>query len=226
MIIINGKNTRNRIMAGICFLLIFLVFSVVSMKAQETEQPVLLDEELVLTESESVPEEESYALEDEENAVIEEPATAMEETGFTKKEPVQRPNFFIAPLAQILGYSRVGSAVGAGFSLSSGDGIAIGFSFLYFIDAEYVTTMEITALMRFYLFGPDAITGPFVQLNIGSSTFAYKSLVPFPAKAGTLSAGISAGWRIPFKEQWYLEYNIRVGFPYIAGVGASAAFRF
>ena len=135
-------------------------------------------------------------------------------------------DFFIAPLAEVLGYSQKGPAFGGGFALGAGSGVAIGARFLYAIDTESIHTMEIAAFIRFYLLGADACTGPFAQLIAGAAIFNYEHTASPPAKAGALSVGIVAGWRFTLGERWYVEPAIRVGYPYIAGAGASFAYRF
>ena len=133
---------------------------------------------------------------------------------------------FIAPLIEIIGYSRSGPAIGGGLAIGAGDEITIGARFLYAISNESIITMEIAVFFRAYIFGPDTAKGPFVQLNIGSASFGLERPVPIPSAAGDLSLGLGAGWRIPFSNRWYWEPYIRIGYPYIVGAGISAAFRF
>lgn len=134
-------------------------------------------------------------------------------------------DFFIAPLAEIIGYSRKSLAFGSGFALGAGSGVAIGLHFLYTIDTESINTMEIIVFMRFYLQGAGSSTGLFVQLNTGASIIDYGKAAFPPAESGDISAGLAVGWRFLLKNRWYLEPVIRVGYPYIAGVGVSFAYR-
>ena len=138
----------------------------------------------------------------------------------------EKPDFFIAPLAEITGYSRDGISFGAGFALGAGNGVAIGARFLYAVDTESLRTMEIAVFMRFYLQGAEACTGPFIQLIAGASIHNKEHAAVPPVRAGSLSAGIAAGWRVSLSEHWYMEPAIRAGYPYIAGAGISFAFRF
>ncbi|MCL1929333.1 MAG: DUF3575 domain-containing protein [Treponema sp.] len=144
----------------------------------------------------------------------------------THAQTTEKTDFFFAPLAEIVGYSRKGPSLGGGFALGAGNGVAIGARFLYAIDTETIHTMEITAFMRFYLLGANVCTGPFIQLNAGASIYNHEQGVYTPAEVGSLSAGIAAGWRFLLGERWYIEPSIRAGYPYIAGVGVSFAFRF
>ncbi|MCL1813864.1 MAG: hypothetical protein FWG29_10155 [Treponema sp.] len=135
------------------------------------------------------------------------------------------PDFFIAPLAEIVGYSRIGPSFGAGFALGAGNGVAIGARFLYCADTESVYTMEITVFMRFYIQGADVCTGPFAQLNAGASIFNHEHSVSPPTEVGALSAGVAAGWRFLLAERWYVEPALRFGYPYMFGVGVAFAYR-
>jgi hypothetical protein len=135
------------------------------------------------------------------------------------------PDFFIAPLAEVLGYGRKGPAFGGGLAVGAGDGVAVGARLLYAIDTESVNALELAVFVRWYLLGSKASSGPFVQVNAGAAVFAHKSAVSFPAEAGSLSADFAAGWRFPLGEHWYIEPAVRAGYPHIAGAGVSAGFR-
>ena len=145
----------------------------------------------------------------------------------TAEQSPQGSDFFIAPLTEIIGYGRKAPAVGGGFALGAGDGVAIGFRLFYAFafGAESVNTLELALFMRFYPFGPKADTGLFVQANIGAVMYARENAVSFPAQAGSISAGLAAGWRFPFGNRWYIEPAVRTGYPYIFGAGVSAGFR-
>ena len=135
------------------------------------------------------------------------------------------PDFFIAPLAEVLGYSRKGPAFGGGLAVGAGSGVAIGLRFFYAIDTESINTMEITAFMRFYILADKACTGPFAQLNIGMALFNHKHAAFPPADVIAFSTGITAGWRFPLGKHWCLEPSVRAGYPYLAGAGVAFAFR-
>ena len=148
--------------------------------------------------------------------------------GLEPAEAVSRgfPDFFIAPLFEVLGYSRRGMAFGGGIAIGAGNGIAIGLRLLYALDTELMNTLEIAVFMRAYIFGKDASAGPFAQLNIGSASFGYKEHVHIPSVAGTFSIGLGGGWRFILGQNWYIEPTIRLGYPYILGGGISGSYRF
>ena len=142
-----------------------------------------------------------------------------------RAQNTEKTDFFIAPLAEILGYSRQGPSFGGGVAVGAGNGVAIGARFLYAVDTESVNTVELAVFMRFYPGGADACTGLFVQLNAGAFVLGLHE-IPFAfAKSGSISAGIAAGWRFPLGERWYMEPSVRVGYPYMLGAGVAFAFR-
>jgi len=145
--------------------------------------------------------------------------------GQTTNQSGESSGFFIAPLVEVIGFSRKGPAFGGGLAMGMGEGVAIGWRFLYAVDTESVHTLELAVFMRFYVRGSNAVTGPFIQLNAGAAIHALESFPSFPADAGGLSADIAVGWRFPIGQRWYIEPLIRVGYAYIAGVGVSFAFR-
>ena len=145
--------------------------------------------------------------------------------GQSAEEPSSRANLFIAPLIEAIGYSRDTIAFGAGVAFGGGDGIALGTSILYAMDSRNFHTLEFAVFMRVYLQGSQASTGPFVQLIAGAAAFEYKRVVSFRSGIGALSAGLAAGWRFPFKDQWYVEPSVRAGYPYRIGIGVSAGYR-
>jgi len=146
----------------------------------------------------------------------------------TQEAEPRHSQFFIAPLAEVIGYSRKGPAIGGGLAVGAGDGVAIGVRCLYAValGGESLNTLELAVFMRWYLRGSEAYTGPFVQLNAGAVMVATESAVSFPAEVGGLSLGIAFGWRFPLGKHWYIEPAVRAGIPYIAGAGMSAAFHF
>ena len=93
-----------------------------------------------------------------------------------KKQAEKRPDIFIAPVAEVLGYSRDGVAFGGGVALGVEDtGTAMGLRFLYASDIDSMKTMELTVLIRFYLFNQDEHTGLFLQANGGASLLSIKN---------------------------------------------------
>ena len=143
----------------------------------------------------------------------------------THAQSTEKTDIFIAPLAEVIGFSFKGPAFGGGFALGAGNGVAVGARFLYAVDTESIHTFEIAFFMRFYFKGADACTGPFGQLNIGAAIHEHEHAA-FPiTKLGVFSAGIAAGWRLPLGKRWYFEPSVRAGYPYLVGTGVAFAFR-
>ena len=146
----------------------------------------------------------------------------------TAEQPVKGPGFFIAPLAEVSGYGRKGPGFGGGIALGMGDVVSAGFRLLYSkaMGAESINTLEIAVFMRFFPFSSTVPAGFFFQIEGGGALFAHNKAPSFPADAGGVMAGITAGWRFPLGNRWYIEPSVRAGYPYIAAAGVSAAFRF
>jgi len=140
-------------------------------------------------------------------------------------EAPQRQDFFIAPLVEVVN-SRRSPGFGTGLAIGAGSGVAMGARLLYVVDFESINALELAAFMRFYPLGPEACSGPFFQINTGAVIFARRKAVSFPTEVGALSAVLLGGWRFLLKEHWYVEPVVRVGYPYLYGVGASAGYRF
>ena len=146
-----------------------------------------------------------------------------------RKQAEKRPDIFIAPAAEVIGYGRNGSAFGGGVVIGAEDnGKAMGLRFLYAADSESVSTMELNILLRFYFFNTsNAHTGLFVQLNTGVALCSRDNddngLTE--TEIGLFSMGVSVGWRFPFGKYFFVEPAIRGGYPYIYGAGVSAGCR-
>ena len=132
--------------------------------------------------------------------------------------------FFVAPLVETIGYSDKTLAFGGGLSIGSGSGTAFGMRLLLAANPENFTFVEILFFMRLYIFGTNADTGPFVQINGGP--VMYSDGRPEHSGFGNISAGLSGGWRFPLGESFFIEPAARVGFPYIAGIGVSSGYRY
>jgi hypothetical protein len=135
--------------------------------------------------------------------------------------PVKNKNFFIAPVAEASYYGLNRPAVGTGVAFGYGSGLAYGFNFLYALNFEEYSFVETLIFLRYFFFGSGANsganTGPFVQFSAGPVFFS---------GSGTISAGLSAGWRFPLGTQYYIEAAVKGGYPYLAGAGVSAGIRF
>jgi hypothetical protein len=132
--------------------------------------------------------------------------------------------FFIAPLFETIGYSDESTAFGGGLTIGTGSGIAFGMRLLYALNPEDFTFVEILFFLRYYFFGSGANTGPFVQLNTGP--VLYIDNITNLKGYGNISAGLTAGWRFSLGNRFFLEPAARFGFPYLAGAGVSAGFRY
>jgi hypothetical protein len=137
----------------------------------------------------------------------------------------EKEAFFAGPLAEASFYSRKAAAWGGGFILGYGDNpAALGLMAVYSVDGERITTLETTLFLRVYLL-PGRRGSLFVQLNGGPALFNLDG-VSVPAESGTISAGVAAGWRFLAGRHWYVDGVIRAGWPFFAGAGISAGFRF
>ena len=135
----------------------------------------------------------------------------------------QREAFFIAPTAEISGYGWNGIAWGGGIIIGAGTGGALGLQLLYAADNESFVFLEMLFFLRVYIYGADAYSGPFVQLNLGPVLYA-------DTKAeitgyGNFSIGLNTGWRFLAGTNWYIEPAFRLGYPYLAGAGLSIGYR-
>jgi len=133
-----------------------------------------------------------------------------------------RPDIFIAPLVELIGFSGKGLAFGGGFALGAeNSGYALGLRILYATEGDSINTTELNVFVRFYFFERDQHTGIFLQLNGGSAHYSRDE-----DDAGSVSAGVSVGWRFPFKKIFFIEPAVRIGYPYMAGVGGAGVYRF
>ena len=82
--------------------------------------------------------------------------------------------------------------------------------------------MEPMGYIRWYLVSPSGqpVTGLFVEGEIGASLFFVNSSVK-----SCLNAGAAAGFRQIFND-FYIEPELRFGYPYIFGFGLTGGFRF
>ena len=146
------------------------------------------------------------------------PVFTQEPTG--EYSTVQREDFWICPGAEIAMFSVSNASFGGALSLGYGRRAAIGLKAAWLIDGrDRVSTLEFNFLLRWFFL--DASWGPYIQFNGGPAFFIQDEGLTMPAKLGTISAGISAGWRFLLGRFWFAEAAIRGGYPYIAGGGIS-----
>jgi hypothetical protein len=150
---------------------------------------------------------------------------------FAQHQTVLPEELWVCPVFEAAYYSDTNLAIGGGGALGYGDRVALGIKAVYWNDMNDVSSLELNFLARFYLFGlfrPETAgsSGFFVQFNGGPVIVAqHGDSVAMPSKIGTLSAGISLGWRFVFG-LFIVEPAVRAGYPYIVGGGLSAGIRF
>ena len=145
----------------------------------------------------------------------------------TKHSKTETGDFWICPGVETALYSLTGLANGGGVSLGYGSGVSLGLKAAYFFADEGLTSLELSILARWYFLKSMRNSGPFVQFTGGPVFFAPNdSEITIPAEYGLISAGLSVGWRILLNDHFFLEPNIKAGYPYLAGMGVSAGFRF
>jgi hypothetical protein len=136
----------------------------------------------------------------------------------------EREEFFIAPAAETLLYGRSSMAYGGGMTLGYGTGLSFGFKLLVVVDRESFFCTEILFFLRYYFLNYDAGTGPYIQINGGPVIFGDSK--PEVSGYGSISAGLTAGWRFLLGKSWFAEPFIRGGYPYRFGAGVSGGLRF
>ena len=124
-----------------------------------------------------------------------------------------------------------GVSVGGSLAAAYGSRASLGFKAAWFFDtSNELDTMELNFLLRYYLMGAGenaASAGPYLQLMGGPALFFDKAeKAALPAKWGTMTAGLTFGWRFLFGKLFFAEPYIRAGYPYIVGMGVSAGARF
>ena len=137
-------------------------------------------------------------------------------------------DLWISPGADIAFYSPVSLSFGGGMAIAYGNGTSIGIKALWLFDNDsQLSIMELCFLFRLYLFGSFANSGLFIQLEGGPAIyFEREEKISLPVKIGTLTAGLTLGWRFLFGKYFFVEPSMRGGYPYIAGAGLSAGVRF
>ena len=122
-------------------------------------------------------------------------------------------------------YSSNSISFGGGFSIGYGTGSSFGFKAAWYFSPEGMDTLELSLILRFYLFGKDAYSGPFLQFIGGPVLFNNEGNFTIPADSGAMSAGLIAGWRFICNDKWFVEPAIRGGYPYLFTAGVSAGIR-
>jgi len=142
-----------------------------------------------------------------------------------EKVTLEKNGFFIAPLGEALLYSQTSVSYGGGFFFGYGGRGAIGLRLLYAVDKENQGVMELLFFLRYFLSSRMVNSGPFLQLNTGPVLFTNKSVGSAFDGIGTISAGLTFGWRFSLGKYWFIEPAVRAGYPYLAGAGLSAGLK-
>ena len=146
---------------------------------------------------------------------------------FAQDSVKPREDLWVCPGAELALFSVSNAAFGGGLTLGYGSGASIGIKTAYYVDPSgKVATLELIFLLRFYLLGTGSISGPYIQINGGPVFFAKDYSLSFPSEFGTISAGLSAGWRFLIGRNFFVEPVIRAGYPFIVGGGLYAGLHF
>jgi len=130
-------------------------------------------------------------------------------------------SFWISSGIETAMYSRTSLCYGGSFTFAYGKGVSVGFKAAYFLNFENrIDVLELGFLLRFYLRGSFASSGPFIQFSGGQALFIRpKDCLTIPAQWGAMYGGADAGWRFILGNTFFIEPFIRGGYPYIAGGG-------
>ena len=147
---------------------------------------------------------------------------------FAKDGAAREDDLWISSGAETAMYSISGIIFGGSLAMAYGSGASTGLKASVFIDPEHdLNVLEFNFLFRLYFSGKTSCSGPFIQFTGGPVLFFQPgSGAVFPAKVGSVSAGISLGWRILLGNIFFIETSVRGGYPYITGADFSAGMRF
>jgi hypothetical protein len=159
------------------------------------------------------------------------PAAAPRPATDSARAAAEPGEVFIAVSAGTAFYSAESAAFGGGLAAGYGFDIgAIGVTMDYLVDPEGLTTLAPGLFARFYLpLVSKALplrSGPFLQLGFGPTFHTGTPRIPPAAVTASVSAGVSAGWRFPVGDRWYVEPTLRAGYPFLTGAAVSAGYRF
>jgi len=142
------------------------------------------------------------------------------------QEKAASQDFWLSPSAETAFFSLSANAYGGGLAFAYGTGASIGFKAVFFQNTEdHFSTLELCFLLRYNVMG--GVSGFFFQLMSGPVLFfTDRAEFAIPSEWGTVSIGISAGWRFLLGRTLFVEPSVRGGYPYIFGAGLSAGFHF
>jgi len=145
----------------------------------------------------------------------------------TEENIITREDFWISIGADAAMYGISGLAYGGSFSFGYGSGSSMGLKATWFFSGEGVEVLEFSLLLRFYFLGAKAYHGPFIQLMGGLSLLTNRmTSFSIPSEYGSITAGLSFGWRFVFIDRFYIEPAVRGGYPFLFGAGVLAGIRF
>jgi len=152
-------------------------------------------------------------------------SNSAEKGFFAVPRQKERESFWVCPGAETAFYSFSGISLGGSFAAAYGNKTSMGFKAAWFFDTnKELDALELNFLFRYYFMGS---AGPYLQLTGGPALFFDKTEdVSIPAKWGTVSAGLTFGWRFFFGKFVFVEPCIRAGYPYVAGAGVSGGVHF
>ena len=152
------------------------------------------------------------------------PAFAQE--GFLAAPP-RRSDLWVCPGAEAALYSLSGVSAGGSLAVAYGNRASIGFRAAWFFDTKKeLDALELSFLLRYNFLAGAPAAGPYLQLTTGPALFFNQAeRASVPARWGTVSAGLTFGWRFLWGKLFFVEPYISAGYPYIFGTGVSGGVR-
>jgi len=135
-------------------------------------------------------------------------------------------DFYLALMAEGMGYSLKGVAFGGGLIFGKNfSRFGVGLSAVYAINMDDFTFLEGLFHFRYYPFYFKDSSSLFLQPEAGIVLIFYGGS---DEKASSLafSGGLNVGWHKPLGKLFYFEPGIRLGYPYLLGAYISAGISF
>jgi hypothetical protein len=139
---------------------------------------------------------------------------------------IKKPEFWMGSGIGMAFYNTDGFTYDAHFTFGYGLGSSIGIKTSLFFGTQNINILELDLLVRFYFLGKDAYWGPFIQLIGGASLIDFNNAFEVPSSTGVINAGLGFGWSFLVNNNFFVEPNIRLGYPYYFALGVSAGVRF
>jgi len=144
------------------------------------------------------------------------------------QEQTKTDELWIGLGAEMAFYSPVSAAAGGSIAIAYGSGTSIGTKISWLFDNDgQLNILILDFMFRMFFFGSAANSGLFIQFAGGLAIY-FQSTEEFslPVKIGTLTAGLTLGWRFLLGKNFYIEPSASSGYPYIFGAGLYAGARF